>query len=111
MEKHLGKIAEVNFGYCGYQGQMLGISFLIETSGGSCAVDECVWDPNLTECSERSKWSESDRDKKLMEIMRYISDLLHKAKVKDIMDLKGMPIEAEFENMRIKSFRILEEVL
>ncbi len=45
------------------------------------------------------------------EIVRYISDLLDKAKVSDIYQLKGIPVEAEFEKNSLKNWRILTEVL
>lgn len=61
--------------------------------------------------NEGSKWTEQDRSKQYDEIVRYISDLLDKAKVSDIYQLKGIPVEAEFEKNSLKNWRILTEVL
>ena len=43
--------------------------------------------------------------------MRKISKLLSQAKVSEIHELKGIPVEVEFEGMMMKDWRILEEVL
>ena len=43
--------------------------------------------------------------------MQKISKLLQIAKVKEIIKLKGKPVEIEFESNTLKSWRILTEVL
>ena len=61
---------------------------------------------------EHEIWNpEEDRSKQYDEIMRYVSDLLHTAKVDTVDQLKGIPVEATFEGMTLKEWRILDEVL
>jgi hypothetical protein len=43
--------------------------------------------------------------------MRYISKLLNEAKVHNVYELKGIPVEVTLENNTFKDFRILTEVL
>jgi hypothetical protein len=43
--------------------------------------------------------------------MRYISDLLHDAKVDSVEKLKGVPVEILFEGNTLKEWRIFTEVL
>lgn len=98
-------------GIGGYQDAMLGIHFVFSGDGwGVCSSKE-AWDPNMIECSKHAKWTEEDRSRQFDEIMRYISDLLKAAKVKTVDQLKNVPVEVEFENQIIKSWRILTEVI
>ena len=106
-ETILGKISAVRFGK---QDARLGL-FL--TLSGSSAVGTAyeTWDPVDIIPEGNHKWTEEDRDKELSIIMRQISNLLHKAKVDNVNDLLNIPVEITFENMMLKSWRILEEVL
>lgn len=113
MEKVLGKISHASFGICGYQDAALGLSLTFSLSGGSSGVSttKAAWDVNRMECSEFSKWTEDDRDKQYVEIMRHLSDLLNDAKVTDVSKLVGIPVEVTLDNNTFKEFRILKEVL
>ena len=111
MKKQLGKIQEVTFGIGGYQDGMLGIHFTLGDGSWGVQDYKCSWDSNRIKHSEYTKWTENDRSDAYVEIMRYVSDLLHQAKVTDITQLQGIPIEAEFEGRVLKSWRILTEVL
>ncbi len=112
-EKHLGKIIKARFGIGGYQDAMLGLH--VELSFGSCmgtVQTKSTWSPSLIECSPHAKWTEADRDKFLIEIMRYTDKILNDAKVKTVDQLAGKPVEVECENFSdIKGWRILTEVL
>jgi hypothetical protein len=115
--KHLGKIASVTFGHVGYQGAMLGISFSFSFDE-CCGVSDskCAWDAEMIECSDRNKWTEEDRSQKYDEIMRFVSKLLSDAKVSDVNDLSGKPVELEFDGesclgSTLKAWRILTEVI
>ncbi|MCP4336402.1 MAG: hypothetical protein GY679_00960 [Mycoplasma sp.] len=110
MGKRLGKLASVKFGIGGYQDDMLGLHVTIDMKG-SYVQTKSAWDCNKITWSERCKWTEDDRSKQYDEIMRYVSDLLHTAKVDTVDQLKGIPIEATFEGMILKEWRILDEVL
>ncbi len=112
MEKRLGKLVKPKFGICGYQDAMLGFSATITGNDGwGVGCNFSAWDANKIECSEYAQWTEEDRSKQYDDIMRYISDLLHKAKVTSVDQLDGIPVEATFDGNMLKEWRILEEVL
>lgn len=111
MRTELGKIKSIHFGIGGYQDVQLGLIFILEGQGWGVKDSKGFWDPNLIKCSEYTKWTEQDRDKHFAEIMRYISDLLHQAKVNDITKLQNIPIEATFDGNCLVSWRVLTEVL
>jgi hypothetical protein len=111
MEKRLGKIEAVRFGLGGYQDAMLGIHVTLGNGGWGVGDSTAQWDAELINCSEHTKWSESDRDVWYSEIMRYVSKLLKDAKVDSVEKLKGKPIEATFEGNTLREWRILTEVL
>ncbi len=107
-EKILGKISNIQFG------KKEGRIGLWLTLSGSYSVQtsyEC-WDPEGTKpVGKGFKWTEEDRDKQLIVIMRTISKLLNQAKVENVNDLLNIPVEIEFQNNMLKDWRILEEVL
>lgn len=93
MKKELGKISSVSFGLGGYQNATLGLHVTLEFGGGGCADTISAWDCSQVKCHEYSEWTEEDRSKQYDDIMRKLSELLHKAKVDTVDQLKGMPIE------------------
>lgn len=108
MEIKLGKIQNVKFGFGGYQDAMIGISFTLEGSGwGVCDF----WGQWSIERSKNAQWTEEDRLRDIGKTGMRIAELLKKSKVQSIDKLKDKPIEVTFENMTLKSWRILEEVL
>ena len=109
--KELGKITKVSFGHGGYQGAMLGIHFTLESGARGVCDTKSTWDSELIECSERCQWTEEDRTENYAEIMRYVSKLLKDAKVSDISDLQGIPVEITTEANTLKRWRILTEVI
>lgn len=113
MEKRIGKIQAVRFGIGGYQDAMIGITVTLGSDKDSWKVGsgKWAWDANIIDCSKYSQWTEEDRSEQYDQIMRYVSDLLAAAKVKDVYELKGVPVEATFDGDELKEWRILEEVL
>jgi len=111
METKLGKLSNVNFGLGGYQDACLGISVTISGDGWGVGDNKSAWDANQIKCSDRCKWTEEDRSKGYDDVMRYVSDLLSAAKVSHVNDLNGKPVEATFDEMTLKSWRILTEVI
>jgi hypothetical protein len=109
--KELGKIQNVKFGIGGYQDACLGIFFTLGGDHWGVCTDKSAWDCNLITVSDRSQWTEADRSRQYDEILRYVSGLLKEAKVDDVSRLVGKPIEATFDGMTLKSWRILMEVL
>ena len=111
MTKELGKIEKVRFGHCGYQDSCLGISFVLRGKGWGLIDSKSTWDAELIEHTENSQWTEEDRDKQYSEIMRYVSKLLKDAKVSNISELQGKPIEVTLDGNLLREWRILTEVL
>lgn len=112
-EKKIGKIKNVSFGIGGYQDCMIGISFDLGSDKECWGVGSFkgAWSPSQIKVSEHSKWTEEDRSKQLDETMRYIDDLLYRAKKQDVMKLVGVPVEVTFDGNTLKEWRILEEVI
>lgn len=111
-EKYLGKITEISFGLGGYQDAQLGLSVTLEGQGVGTHTFIGTWDYNIIKSpSVSAKWTEADRTELMVDLLRKISDLLKKAKVRDINQLKGKPVEMTFESNILKEWRILEEVL
>lgn len=108
MNKELGKISRASFGYGGYQDAMIGLTINFEGNGWGCAHHEGFWS---SKHSESCKWSESDRLEKLGQVVMNLSVFLQRAKVKDVSNLVGIPVECTFDNFNLTSWRILEEVL
>lgn len=110
-ETKLGKITSISFGIGGYQDAMLGLNVSLGGDGWGVGDNRSFWSAALVECSEYAKWTEEDRSARYAEIMRYVDDLLHKAKKNNVAELKGVPVEVIFEGNTLKSWRILTEVL
>lgn len=107
----LGKIESIRFGIGGYNEAMIGIGFTLSFGSSGCSDWKGPFDPNIIECTDDCKWDEKYRNEQMVEVMRFVSDLLHKAKVRQVTDLAGIPVEVVTENNTLKSWRILEEVL
>lgn len=108
MEKQLGKIQEVKFGNGGYQDAMIGISFTL--GGAGWGVGD-FWGDWATDVTERTEWTHEQRCNRLGQIVWKIKKLLDDAKVESVEELKGIPVEATFNDMKLVSWRVLKEVL
>lgn len=111
MKKILGKISNVYFGIGGYQDAQIGVHFTFEADGYGVCNSVSGWDANLIKNTPHCSWTEADRSKKYDEIIRFVSDLLRDAKVKNFVELKGKPVELTIDNNTLSSWRILTEVL
>jgi hypothetical protein len=92
----------------GYQEAMLGFQF--EFSGKGWGIGD-FWGFWGIERSEYCKWSEEDRTKYFGETMMRINNILKDANVSSLDQLEGIPVEITTENMTLKEWRILKEVL
>lgn len=106
--KKLGKIRSCEFGHGGYQDACIGVSF--DLGGDGWGVSD-FWGDWYIECSDHSQWTNSDRVLRLGETVMRLHALLDDAKVGKVSQLKGAPIEVEFEGMALKSWRVLKEVI
>lgn len=109
-ERKIGKIQDIGFGKCGYQNACIGIWFSLgsDKNGWGCGDDWSAWD---FKPSEGAKWTEETRVRLLGEIVLRISKIMKDAKVEQLSDLKGKPVEVTFENNALKSWRILKEAI
>lgn len=108
MKKELGKIRNVVLGLGGYQDAQIGIWFTFGGDGWGVSNGRGVWQGNP---SSSAKWTMEDKLKSMGEIMLYIEGLLKEAKVSDVNDLIGIPVEITFEGGKLDSWRILTEVI
>lgn len=111
MRQELGKIEKVRFGKMGRDDCMFGIQFTFRGPFGGVMDHIGPWDPEEIPVGQYTKWTEEERTQLLAEMCRKVSKLLTQAKVKDVHDLVGTPVELKFDGMQLKSWRILEEVL
>lgn len=105
----IGKIREAYIGFGGYQGAQYG--FFVDVGNKDWSVGDMrgYWGPEVS--SDRAKWTEEDRSKGYADCMRYVADLLVKAKVTKVSELIGKPVEVTFVGESLVSWRILEEAL
>lgn len=108
-EKILGKIEKVRFGFGGYQDVMLGLSLVFDLK--SRGVSTFVNGGWIIERNERTKWTEEDRMRQQSELCAKVISVLRQARVSDVGDLVGMPVEVTVENNALVDWRILTEVL
>lgn len=106
--KELGKINKVRFGFGGYQDAMIGITF--DLGGQSWGVGD-FWGQWYRDPDEHCKWTRETQVNSLGEMVLRIRTLLVDAGVESVEQLKGVPVEVSFENMTLKSWRVLKEVL
>ena len=110
IEKKIGKINRVSFGWGGYQDVMIGISFTLSSDKDGWGTSDFrgTWG---TEWTKTCKWTEQDRINLLGKMVMNLAGLLSKAKVQNITELKGTPVEVTFIDSKLKSWRILEEII
>jgi len=110
MRTEIGKIQAVKFGMGGYQDAMVGISITLGSDKNCWGVGDFKGAWGISR-SEYSKWTEEDRIKQLGEMVMWAHKIMQEAKVEDLNDLVGKPVEVTFEEMTLKSWRILTEVI
>lgn len=99
-EKILGKLTNVKFGSGGYDGAMFGLTVTLEMGHSSCMDFIGVWKhPN-----EAQRPAHADTMMSLIELME-------QARVDEVHELEGIPVEVTMDGSVMKSWRVLEEVL
>lgn len=104
----LGKIKSISVGMGGYQEAMFGVWLTLGGEGWGVGDGKGFWS---FEPSDGAKWSREDRLDEWGKIMEWANNLCITAKVENVSDLKGVPVEVVFDGMRLDSWRILSEVL
>lgn len=108
MKKELGKIKSVKYGFGGYQESQFGWWFLLGTPGSGVGTGKGFW---TGKPSEGSKWNAADQIRIHGETTMELIEIMVKAKVSDVRELEGVPVEMTFDGMKLESWRVLEEVL
>lgn len=108
--KFLGKIESVRLGNGGYQDAMFGLSleFKFDKSYG-IGTFKGAWGLGI-DC-KNTHWTEVDRDREFAATMRLMAQTMQDAKVDELAELKGVPVEVTIERGSLKSWRVLTEVL
>jgi hypothetical protein len=108
MRKELGKIQRFDIGVGGYDDAMFGMSVTLGGGGWGVQDFDGTWS---REPDDHCKWTADDQLKHWGKMCRRVADLMATAKVKTAGEMVGIPVEVTFENNRLHSWRILEEVL
>lgn len=108
MNKELGKIERFEIGLGGYDGAMFGMSVTLSGKGWGVQDFDGTWSHKP---DEHHKWTEQDQIEHWGKMCRRVVDLMRQAKVQTAQELVGIPVEVTFENLKLHSWRILEEVL
>jgi len=108
MDKKLGKLKNVRFGWGGYDGCQFGLSLMIEGDAWEVGDFRGAWGIDRP---ENAKWTEDDRRNDLVDVALFLRDTLKAAKKMHVEELNGVPVEAMFDGQRLKSWRVLTEVL
>lgn len=109
IEKKLAKIIGVKTGFCGYQDAQFG--FELRFGGDDWSHGAWMRGHWGMEPSVGAKWTVEDQTKAWGEAMRAILEIMKQAKVKEVGQLLGKPVELTIEDGGFKDFRILTEVL
>lgn len=109
IEKKIGRIKEISFGYGGYNEGMIGISFTLGSDKDHWGVSD--FKGTWADRCEGAEWSEEDQIKIWGETILWLRGLLKDSKKININDLNGVPVEVTFEDRRLQSWRILTEVI
>lgn len=111
MNKALGKIEAIRVGLGGYQDVMFGVTFTLRGEAWGVSDFKGFWSPSQMKRSEHAQWTEEGRKEQIAGAFYWLDQLMADAKVTDAGKLVGKPIEATFDGMQLKSWRLLTEVL
>lgn len=111
--KNIGKIQKLRVGHGGRDDVMFGVDIVLGGNDGwGVGTFRGTWSPALMgPPSQGAKWDEASRNANIVDTFRWLDQLLKDAKVKDVNDLIGVPVEATFNTGVLESWRILTEVL
>jgi hypothetical protein len=106
----LGKIMHAEFGFGGYNDDMIGLNLTFSGKGWGIGDFMGFW---ANDPSTSANWSLHDQDIQFAEIMRKVRKFLREANVDSISKLKGKPVEVSISDATntLYSWRILTEVI
>lgn len=109
-DKRIGKVQHATFGAGGYQECQIGLGVTLGSEKDCWGVRD-FRGPWSIKRSEGCKWTEEDRIREAGETVMWLSDILKAAKKQYVHELVGVPVEVEFEGMRMKAWRVLTEAI
>lgn len=109
--RELMKITTATFGNGGYQDAQFGLYLDFQSKGSGVSTMICGGWRHSIKVDSHTKWTDTDRAEGMAKMCETISEILDAAKVQTVDKLNGTPVEIITESNKIKSFRILEEVL
>jgi hypothetical protein len=95
-------------------GWRVGFQFTLSINGGTMGCVKFDWwqsKKTRDEHTPRCVWTPEGVEQYMINTMDKIEEMMKLAKVDKFSKLAGVPIEVTTENLTIKSFRILTEVL
>lgn len=108
MEKVLGKISSVSFGFNSDYPHLFGLQLYFKMEGCGIGDGGC----HLVNISEECKYTDScERKAAYAKAFEQTAEILKAAKISDVSQLKDIPVEITIDKNTFKSFRILTEVL
>lgn len=108
IEKLLGKISNVRFGFIPDYPFLFGLDLTFKLSDNTVIGTGGKYTVNI---SEACKWSEEEKNAALIDMINQIIKVMEDAKIINISDLKNKPVEVTIDRNTFKDFRILIEVL
>ena len=107
-KKVLGKIEKAEFGKIHDLEYLFGLKLVFSLDGGSSGIATNYAINIHKDC----KWSTNERNIAIISAWTHIYTVLEQAKVENVSDLRGIPVEVTINSNRtFVDFRILEEVL
>ena len=109
MNKRIGKIQGISFGFGGYDDAMIGVSVTLVSDKECWGVGDFkgTWATR----SDGAEWTLADQTRIWGETVAWVRDLLRDAKKQELKDLVGTPVEVTFEDNTLKAWRVLTEVV
>ena len=107
IEKRLGKIDFVEYGFIKDRPFLMGIQFGFSMND-SGIMDGGKYTINI---SKECRWSEEERKDAITKSVDQIEQILKDAKVNYVSELLGKPVEITIKDNWFQDFRILTEVL
>lgn len=107
--KEIGVIEKATFGWSGYHDVQLGLSVTLKMKCSGVVSFDGFWG---LERSDNCKWTEEEeRCRYLGETVMRLAKILTDAKKTHVGELVGVPVEVTLDGNRLKSWRVLTEVV
>lgn len=109
-KKYLGKITSIDIEL---MDSRVSLCTSFEFTGGCTCSSVSYWSKDIDPfpISKYTEWTEDDRVLEKVRLLDLVEEILTKSKKRRLSQLKNCPVEIEFKDNYLVSWRILEEVL